>query len=364
MKRVIILGATGSIGTTALTAIRTHHLPLEVVGLSAHSHQAQLQALGNEFGAKTVMIPQGDFSGLKAMLESTEADIVLNGISGFAGLSASMLALESGKDIALANKESVVCGSSFLFKTAARHQRKIIPVDSEHSAIYELLRGQEADQVDHLVITASGGPFRNTPKEALEKVTVSQALHHPTWKMGPKITIDSATLANKAMEVIEASGLFGFSPDRIEVTVHPQSIIHSMIRMHSGAVYAQMGNPDMSLPIINALLPGTCAPLVKPLDFTDLTLSFEKPDLDKFPLLALAWEILRKGGSKAVAFNAADEVAVWAFLREEIGFSDIPRVVEAVVSHSEEPAPQDLKEAVALDERQRSQARELCARLS
>jgi len=363
MRRVIILGATGSIGTTALGAIRTHHLPLKVVGLSAHARGMQLETLGKEFGARTVLIPDGDFSGLKSMLESTDADIVLNGISGFAGLSASMLALESGKDLALANKERVVCGSSFLFATARRLGRAIIPVDSEHSAIYELLKTQPAAQVDHLVITASGGPFRNTPKEELDQVDVGRALHHPTWKMGPKITIDSATLANKAMEVIEASGLFGFAPERIEVTVHPQSVVHSMIRMRSGAVYAQMGNPDMSLPIINALLPGTTAPLVKPLDFTNLSLTFEKPDMDKFPLLALAWDILREGGSKAVAFNAADEVAVWSFLRKEIGFTDIQRVVSEVVARSEDPAPKDLAEAVELDGRLRSLARDLCSRL-
>ncbi len=360
MKKVIILGATGSIGTTALNAIKTHHLPLEVVGLSAHSKKDRLEELGALFHARTALVAGNDFCSLQRMLQETDAEIVLNGISGFAGLTASMLALESGKDLALANKESVVCGSSFLFATAAKLGRTIIPVDSEHSAIHELLKAHPGSQVDHLIITASGGPFRTTEREKLKSITPKEALNHPTWKMGPKITIDSATLANKAMEVIEASCLFGFSGERIEVTVHPQSIVHSMIRMHSGAIYAQMGKPDMSLPIISALLPGTTTPLVQPLDFSSLSLTFEKPDFGKFPLLALAWTILSEKGAKAIAFNAADEVAVWAFLRGEIGFTDIQRIVIDVVEHCTDKAPSSLEEACDIDKRMRCLAARLC----
>lgn len=361
MKRVIILGATGSIGTTALDSIRTLHLPLEVVGLTAHSHVAGLEALGKEFHARTLLIRNEDFSGLRQLLEEVPCDIVLNGISGFSGLSASVCVLEKGIDLALANKESVVCGSSFLFDLARKHHASIIPVDSEHSAIYELLKEQRKDEVASLLITASGGPFRS--REDLSGVTVEEALHHPTWKMGPKITIDSATLANKAFEVLEAHGLFGFEGKRIEVVVHPQSIVHSMIRMHSGAVYAQLGNPNMSLPIISALLPGTTAPLVKPLDFTKLTLSFEAPDLKRFPLLGLAWKVLERGDCSALSFVAADEVAVDAFLHHRLPFTGIGALVEQVVEESKGDAPADISEALRLDATARAKARTLlCSR--
>lgn len=209
------------------------------------------------------------------MIEETDADIVLNGISGFDGLPASVYTLECGKNLALANKESVVCGWSFLFDLAQKNNASIIPVDSEHSAIFQLLKSHGQDEVEKLVITASGGPFRTWTEQQLNHATAKDALCHPTWKMGKKITIDSATLANKGMEVIEASKLFGFPPEKIEVVVHPQSIVHSMIRMRNGAVYAQLGMPDMSLPIISALLPDTGVPLVSPLSFDDLALTFQ-----------------------------------------------------------------------------------------
>ncbi|MCH3908629.1 MAG: 1-deoxy-D-xylulose-5-phosphate reductoisomerase [Sphaerochaeta sp.] len=361
MKDVIILGATGSIGTTALNAIRTHHLPLHVVGLSCHTQKDRLQDLGPEFPDAKRCLTGGKwtegysgFPGLRQMLQETKADIVLNGISGFDGLPASVYALEAGKDLALANKESVVCGWSFLFDLAKKHHCAIIPVDSEHSAIYQLLNGQHPEEVDTLVITASGGPFRTWSEEQMHHVTVQDALNHPTWKMGKKITIDSATLANKGMEVIEASKLFGFPPQKIEVVVHPQSIVHSMIRMKSGAVYAQLGMPDMSLPIISALLPGTTAPLVSPLDFSHLSLTFEAPDFKRFPLLELTYHVLEQGGAASLAFNAADEVAVSAFLSGKIAFSDITDIVETTVAHADAQAPRDLSEAVSLNKRYRS----------
>lgn len=365
MKKVIILGATGSIGTTALTAIRTRKFPLRVTALSCHTQKEKLDALGKEFRARTVLTgAPGGFHQLKEMLNSTEGDIVLNGISGFDGLRASVYTLESGRDLALANKESVVCGSSFLFALARKNGRKIIPVDSEHSAIYNLLLSQKKEEVENLVITASGGPFRTCSRERMAGVTVAEALHHPTWKMGPKITIDSATLANKAMEVIEAAGLFGFPPEHIEVAIHPQSVVHSLIRMKNGALYAQMGMPDMTLPIIGALLPGITEPLVQRLDFTSLSLTFEKPDLKRFPLLGLAWDILRDGGAKALAFNASDEVAVHAFLSGTIPFLGIERVVRAVTENCVFPAPKSLAEAIEIDHIMREKAQAECGRLS
>jgi 1-deoxy-D-xylulose-5-phosphate reductoisomerase len=365
MRNVIVLGATGSIGTTALTAIKERKLPLRVVGLSAHTNKEKLHELGSSFQTDNLALTGEGFGTLKEMLSKTDADIVLNGISGFDGLKASVAVLESGKNLALANKESVVCGSSFLFRIARERRLSITPVDSEHSAIYELLKDKKEEDVASLVITASGGPFRTKTRDEMEKMTVAEALHHPTWKMGRKITIDSATLANKAMEVIEASGLFGFAPEQIEVVVHPQSVVHSMVRMKNGAVYAQMGNPDMTLPIISALLPGTSVPLVRPLGFTGLTLTFEKPDTERFPLLALAFTILSRKDASAIAFNAADEIAVAAFLEGKIGFLDIEKIVQKVTLETTEPLPETLDEAIGIDKKARERARRLaCSRLS
>lgn len=338
MKRIIILGCTGSIGTTALQAIRSKNLPIKVVALSAHSNEKALIALGDEFHAEAICLTSSylnehvstrcysGFDGLGRMLHTLEADIVLNAISGFDGLRASLEALDAGFDLALANKESVVCAGPYLFEKARQNGCTIIPVDSEHSAIAELLKGRKREHIDSLILTASGGPFRNLEKEAFQTITVEQALAHPTWKMGKKITIDSATLANKALEVIEASHLFGFPPEKIEVVVHPQSIVHSMVRTLDGAVYAQLGNPDMTLPIINALTE-TSVGLVRPLDFTNLNLIFQRPDFERFPLLALAFEILERKGACALAFNAADEVAVHAFLQKKISY---PKMIEVV----------------------------------
>lgn len=339
MKRVIILGCTGSIGSTALEAIRTKHLDLTVVGLSANSNARQLVALAREFSSEAICLTgmaiesvsglrtYSNFTGLEQMLHSLDADIVLNAISGFDGLRASLAALSCGFDLALANKESVVCAGSYLFEVAKEHNASIIPVDSEHSALAELLKGHDRKQVQSLIITASGGPFRTLDASRFAGITVEQALAHPTWNMGKKISIDSATLANKALEVIEASHLFGFDADHIEVVIHPQSIVHSMIRTFDGAVYAQLGNPDMTLPIINALCEGATS-LVRPLDFTSLSLSFEQPDFKRFPLLGLAFEILRRKGSSALAFNAADEVAVHAFMQQRISY---PKLIEVVL---------------------------------
>lgn len=365
MKRVIILGCTGSIGSTAIRAIRDKKLAVTVVGLSAHSNESALILLAREFGCTSICLTgrhlnaQPDlhtFDNLSDMLCSLDADIVLNGIAGFAGLEASLLSLEQGFDLALANKESVVCGGSYLFSLAQEHNSKIIAVDSEHSALAELLKGRTTDEIETLILTGSGGPFRTLPYEQFGQITVEQALAHPTWKMGRKISIDSATLANKALEVIEASYLFALPPEKIEVVIHPQSIVHSMIRTTDGAIYTQMGNPDMTLPIVNALV-DKARNLVRPLDFTSLSLTFEKPDYRRFPLLGLAFSILERGGSAALAFNAADEVAVHAFLDRRCSYLQMIRAIEKTLEHPWEHVPSSFEDTLALDKEARKLTR-------
>ena len=325
MIRLVILGATGSIGTTCLDAIRSHNLPVKVVGLTANRNNDKLNALKDEFNCP-VLLAGGeiDRSNLTSFLDSTSPDIVLNAIAGFDGLYATKCVLEKSIDLALANKESVVSGASFIFKLAEEHNAEIIPVDSEHSAIYNLLKGRKASK---LVITASGGPF--VDRKDFNNIKKEDALKHPTWKMGEKITIDSATLANKGLEVIEASYLFSFKPEDIEVVVHRQSVVHSLIRTAEGGIYAQLSPPDMALPIMSAITKGEVemSNIVRPLSFDDLTLTFEKPDRERFPLLKYAYDALSLGYAGPVIYNASDEVAVKAFLENKISFTDIAETV-------------------------------------
>lgn len=359
MKRIIILGSSGSIGQTTLTAIRRFDLPLQVVALSSHTNIDRLKADGLAFGAaalcSTGVRADGlyhGYDGLEAMLDDHRPDIVLNAISGFAGLRASLAAAERGIDLALANKESVVCAGALLFATARAHNSRIIPVDSEHSAIAALLEAHARERVDSLIITASGGPFRLWEAERFRSITARDALAHPTWNMGRKITIDSATLANKALEVIEAAALFGFDADHIEVVIHPQSIVHSMIRCRDGAVYAQLSKPDMSLAIVSALLEAP-RQVVDRLDFSSLSLHFEAPDLERFPLLALAYDILRRRDMSAIAFNAADEVAVCAFLDGRISYPEMIDVVRRTVEQDWSGDGGSLEEIAEHDQRAR-----------
>jgi 1-deoxy-D-xylulose-5-phosphate reductoisomerase len=369
MKRVIILGCTGSIGTTAIAAIRLKNLGLQVVALSAHTHSPSLFSLAKELSSKAICLTGGTcppsenglrtFSGqtgLIQMLKSVEADIVLNAIAGFDGLQATIAAIEAGFDVALANKESVVCGGTYLFNLAKEHNVQIIPVDSEHSALYELLKNRKREEIDSLVITASGGPFRELPIDQFKNITVGQALQHPTWKMGKKITIDSATLANKALEVIEAAYLFGFPSSKIEVVIHPQSVIHSMIRLKDGAVYAQLGKPDMTLPIINALTGGG-ENLVAPLSFSHLQLTFDEPDFMRFPLLGQAFSILERRGSTPIAFNAADEVAVHAFLDKRCTYSQMISAVLKTMEKEWGTSVSDFTQTIEIDRKARALAR-------
>ncbi len=364
MKRIAILGATGSIGTTALSVLRNRtDLPLKVVSLSAHNNRERLLALANEFSSEALCFTgskeEGFFhgyEGLKAMLEEYPVDIVLNGIAGFDGLKASVAILEAGYDLALANKESVVCGGELLFELARKHNAKIIPVDSEHSAIYELLRGREREDVSSLILTASGGPFRSRDLSTFDSISVGDALAHPTWQMGKKISIDSATMANKALEVIEASYLFGFQGDAIEVVIHPQSIIHSMVGFRDGSIIAQIGPSDMRGAIGFALnWPERRRLPVERLDFAALArLDFASADQARFPALRLARDVIAAGGLTGAVFNGAKEAALDAFLAGRIGFLDMARLVEHWTF-----TPKSVEEIIALDSEVRSKAKEL-----
>jgi 1-deoxy-D-xylulose-5-phosphate reductoisomerase len=373
-KRIAVLGATGSIGTNTLDVIRSGKDTFEPVLFSANSNAAMLSAIAAEFPRAKIAFSgprktaegagfdkrNGVYlgrEGLLAAIADSGADITLNGISGAAGLEPSLAVLNSGSGLALANKESMVMAGTLVLKTAARHSLPVIPVDSEHSAIFNLIRRQGRDGLKEALLTASGGPFRTWSKEQLKNVSLKDALAHPTWKMGAKITIDSASLANKGLEVIEAARLFDLNADNIKVVIHPQSIVHSMIRMNDGVVYAQLSRPDMRLPIHEALCYPEIAPsLGKELDFEDLCLSFEKPDIDRFPMLSLAYEALRAGACYPIAYNAANEYAVGAFFNEKIQFTGISDLCGRVLSMDWSGEADDLPSILEADRKARSAA--------
>jgi 1-deoxy-D-xylulose-5-phosphate reductoisomerase len=377
-KKVAVLGATGSIGKSALDVIARGKNDFEIVLLSAHKRGAELAELGRLWpGATTVLSgppsregspPGGGEESLLAAIAACGADITLNGIGGAAGLEPSLAAIEAGSDLALANKETLVMAGPLVLLRAAEKKVKIIPVDSEHSAIFHLLAAHGDDALEEIILTASGGPFRNYSLEEMEKVTPQQALAHPTWNMGAKITIDSASLANKGLEVIEAAQLFGMGPEKIKVVIHPQSIVHSMIRMKDGALYAQLSRPDMRLPIHHALYwPETETAKEGAqfgrLDFGSLSeeglaLEFYPPDMAKFPLLSFAYEAARRGGLYPCAYNAANEVAVSAFLDGRIGFLDIGRITGYVLDRDWTGKPDTLAEIMSADRRARKIAGE------
>ncbi|MCR5761189.1 MAG: 1-deoxy-D-xylulose-5-phosphate reductoisomerase [Sphaerochaetaceae bacterium] len=345
MTEAVILGLTGSIGQTAVRGCKSFKDNIHICGASVHSRVEQALSVCLENNIPNLCItsdapcPETDkiriWRNLKEMLLSLKADVVLNGISGSEGLKASVTVMETSPVLALANKESVVMGGSLLFSYAREHNCKIIPVDSEHSAIDELILTQGRENVSSLVITASGGPFRNSKPEELENITAAQAVKHPTWNMGPKISIDSATLANKGLEVIEAHYLFNFPADKIEVVIHPQSVVHSMVRTTSGQVYAQMSPPDMVFPIMRALLlykfPHEAG---KALDFTNLNLSFSALDSERFPFVSDAFECVRLEGAYPTVYNTANEIAVDAFIRGKIKFTQIRSVVRKALDLS------------------------------
>jgi 1-deoxy-D-xylulose-5-phosphate reductoisomerase len=326
IRRVALLGATGSIGRQALEVVAASPT-LEVCALSSGS--SPLDDLAAAHGVAHVQVG-GDATEL---LEASEPDIVLNAIVGFAGVGATLWALEHGITLALANKESLVAAGDLAVAAWGRGGGRLLPVDSEHSAVFQCLEGRSSDAVHSIVLTASGGPFRNRTLDELESVGVEEALAHPTWSMGPKITIDSATLANKGLELVEAHFLFGIPYERIEVVVHPTSVVHAVVRFRDGASLAHLGYPDMRVPISFALgYPDRPETPVPSLDLAGTTLEFEAPDVDRFPLLGLAREAGERGGTFPCAFNAANEVAVAAFLDGRIGFLDIATLVEGALA--------------------------------
>ncbi len=348
MTRVALLGATGSIGRQALEIIDTHP-ELELVAVMSGSRSCDDIVAANPGAASQV---GGDPT---ALLEATEPDVVLNAVVGFAGIRATLWALEHGVTLALANKESLVAGGALARVAHERGGGLLIPVDSEHSAIFQCLEGRATDAVDSLVLTASGGPFRGRTRAELQTVSVEEALAHPTWSMGRKITVDSATLANKGLELIEAHWLFEIPYDRVEVVVHPTSIVHGIVRFRDGAALAHVGYPDMRVPISFALTyPVRAKTSVPALDLAvGLTLAFEAPDLDAFPLLRLAREAGERGGSYPCAYNAANEVAVAAFLDGRASFLEIADTVENTLDQVEGATVTSLDELIAADEEAR-----------
>ena len=346
-RRVVVLGATGSIGSQTFEV--ASNLGFEIVALAARSPSPKLAALAANHPSALVIAAGGSSEerdelrravgprvefGSDAVTQAarTPDAIVVNGIVGAAGLRATVAGLEAGNRIALANKESLVAGGQVVTKALEEHGGELIPVDSEHSAIYQCLAGESVDSVARVILTASGGPFRGRSRESLADVTPEQALSHPTWDMGPRITVDSATLFNKGLEVIEAHHLFHVGYDRITVVIHPQSVIHSAVEFVDGSLKAHLGHPDMRVPIQYALTaPGRAPSLARPFDLVGHDLTFEPPDPTTFPALDIAFEAGRMGGSSPAVLNAADEIAVAAFLQNRLGFLGIPDVVERTV---------------------------------
>ncbi len=382
-KRVIILGSTGSIGRSSLDVIRSLPHELQVVGLSAGSgcealaeqiaqFRPAVATLSDENAAgrlrsslKEKRIDTEIWSGPDAaerMVESVECDLVLSAIVGIAGLPATLAAVRKGLSVGLANKESLVVTGSLMVESAKKSGATLIPVDSEHSAIFQSLHAGRHEEIECLFLTASGGPFRTWTAERMRTAKAEDAMRHPTWSMGPKITIDSATMMNKALEIIEAKWLFSVDPDRIEVVIHPESIIHSMVAFRDGSVVAQMGRPDMRTPIQYAMtyprrLDGQC----ERLDFSKLgRMHFEPPDMERFPALRLGRQVAETGGTAGAAFNAANEAAVDLFRAGKIGFLDIASLVEnALQRHAYDPHP-DLEMLMAVDRRARKEVSQCC----
>ncbi len=383
MIRVAILGSTGSIGRSALEVMARHPERFQVVALAAGNsldllaeqverHKPAIAVLGNQRGLEAATdLPRARWlAGQDALLSLTRdpgVDVVVNAMVGAAGLEPTLRTLESGKRLALANKESLVAGGDLVMKAARAGDGELIPVDSEHSAILQCLEGYEMDQVARLVLTASGGPFRGRTSEELRDVGPSQALDHPTWSMGAKISIDSATLANKALEVIEAHYLYGIEYDRLGVVVHPQSIVHSFVEFVDGSVLAQLGFPTMELPILYSLS--------YPERFEDAELQtfdpvaaspldFEEVDRETFALFALGEAAGRAGGAAPAVYNAANEVAVGAFLRERVRFGDMASVVSAVLDRLGDEGASSLEEVLHVDGRAREAAEDAVKHMS
>jgi 1-deoxy-D-xylulose-5-phosphate reductoisomerase len=385
MKKITVLGSTGSIGVSALDVIEKNPGRFQVLALAAGKNIKLLQKQIEKFRPQIVAIsddqracelrkhlPQktririvSNTEGLKEVASFENSDIVISAISGAAGLIPTLAAIEAGKDIALANKETMVMAGDIVTKKAREKGVKILPVDSEHSAIFQCLQGQKHENINKIILTASGGPFFNYKTSELKKVILSQALKHPNWKMGKKITVDSASMMNKGLEVIEAKWLFDLEINQIEVLIHPQSIVHSMVELVDGSLLAQMGIPDMRTPIAYAL---TYPERIKnDLPLLDLvktkSLEFHKPDMKKFPCMHLAYEAGICGGTMPAVLNAANEIAVGAFLREIIKFVDLPGIIDKVLNKHKTVKKPLLEDILHADEWARAQTKELIERI-
>jgi 1-deoxy-D-xylulose-5-phosphate reductoisomerase len=379
VKRLAILGSTGSIGCSALSVVDAHPDRLSVVALAAGDNDERLARQIGKYrpdvaamatsdavdrlrasGTRLPIVGTGT-AGLVAVATHPHVDIVICASSGTAGLEAVLAAIEAGKTIALANKEVLVMAGALVTAAAKKHGVAILPVDSEHNAIHQCLHGRRTSEIRRLILTASGGPFRDHPAEALDAVTPDAALRHPTWQMGRKITIDSATLMNKGLEVIEAHWLFGVTADQIDVVIHPQSVVHSMVELTDGSIIAQLGVTDMRLPIQYACsYPDRWEAPLPALDLTRAgRLDFLEPAHDRFPCLGLAYQALRGGGSLPVVLNSANEVAVEAFLEGKLGFTSIPRVIERTMDAHDPIGVETLDDVRGADGWARDQARRI-----
>ncbi len=360
MKRVLVLGATGSIGTNAINIIENMSSDFTLCGIQAHSSEEKLNSISKKFNCPSLLsCKDNSEKAFQKLIDSSKPDIIINGIAGAAGLLPSKIALDNHIPLALANKETIVMAGSLIKKLAKDNNTPIIPVDSEHSAIFNLVEKIGKENIAKIVITASGGPFREYTKEQLEKVTLEQALKHPTWNMGPKITIDSSTLANKGLEVIEAAYLFDVSAEQIQVVVHPQSLIHSLVRTNDGMLYAQISDPDMKHPIYNAITwPNNVPAYLEPFELFDHTMTFFKPRIQDFPMLQYAFDCVKIGNGATIAYNGANEVAVHAFLKKQISYLSISKIVYEVLQADWNFSIDSFEQVFETDKRAREIAKE------
>ncbi|MCK6483279.1 MAG: 1-deoxy-D-xylulose-5-phosphate reductoisomerase [Phycisphaerae bacterium] len=382
-KRVTVLGSTGSIGRSALSVIDAFPQQLEVSGLSARRQWEALADQAAQYQPRAVaVVDEGSaghlrqrlsdagvrcevrtgVAGLEQLVRETDADFVLAAVVGSAGLPAVIAAVERGLTVGIANKEPLVVAGSLIVSRAAETGATLLPVDSEHSAVFQAMQAGRPDEVERIYLTASGGPFRTWSQEQMDEATLEDALKHPTWLMGPKITIDSATMMNKALEIIEARWLFDVDPDRIEVVVHPESIVHSMVEFRDGSIIAQLGTPDMRTPIQYALsFPNRWPARADRIDFKALgRMHFEAPDPQRFPALRLGHDVARRGGTAGAALNAANEAAVEAFQRNELRYREIVPLVEDVLYRHDFKADPTLDELLAVDAWARREVTECC----
>jgi len=382
-RSVTLLGATGSIGASTIDLLRRDSRQYRVVALTAGRNAPALAKLARELNARLAVVADPaayvdlksalsgsgiqSAAGPEALIEAASypADWVMAAISGAIGLKSTLAAIDRGATVALANKECLVCAGNLFMRRAASAGATVLPVDSEHNALFQALAAGERNEVRRVILTASGGPFRTWSKDEIKAVKPEQALRHPNWTMGPKVTIDSATLMNKGLELIEAHHLFGLPGEQIDVLVHPQSVVHGMVEFHDGSVVAQLGAPDMRIPIAHCLAwPQRMAAPTSRLDLAQLgSLTFEQPDLERFPALALARQALEAGGAAPTVLNAANEVAVAEFMTGGLGFAEIPRLVEAVLAATDREGltdePDTADAAIAIDHVARTLARDL-----